>query len=251
MRQRKERRLAGAFVVEGVRSVGEALRSPHRVRDLFVTADVAAAHDSVVRAASTAGVAVTVVTDRVAGALSETVHPQGATAVVDIPTTTLDDVISSSTRLVVVLHGVSDPGNAGTVIRTAAAAGADAVVFTHGSVDPYGAKCVRASAGAVLHVPLVVEADVAAATARLREAGLTVTAAALDGDDLYAGEDHLRRPTAWLFGGEAHGLDPAAAAAADRVVRIPMTDRVESLNLAAAAALCIYATAHAQGFAKR
>ena len=222
------------------------MRGPHRVRELFVTADVLDRQDDFARAVVAADVPVTVVTDRVARSLSETVHPQGAVAVVDIPQLTLDAALSTGHRLVVVLDGVADPGNAGTVIRTAAAAGADAVVFCRDSVDPYGAKCVRATAGSILHVPIVTGVDLATTVAELHDRGLQLLATALDGDDLFSLEEDLQRPTGWLFGGEAHGLSAAAAGAADRTVRIPMTDRVESLNLAAAAAICLYASARAQ-----
>ena len=149
--------------------------------------------------------------------------------------------------LVTVLCGVADPGNAGTVIRTSDAAGADAVVLTRGSVDPYGGKCVRATAGSLFHLPVVTGVSPGPTVAALREAGLTVFAAALDGTDLETiPTAELGRPTAWLFGSEAHGLDPATAAAADRQVRVPIHGRAESLNLAAAAAVCLYASARAQ-----
>lgn len=227
--------------------MGEALRSAHRVREVFITNDVAHAHPNIVRQADDASARVTIVDERVARSLGETVHPQGAVAVVDLPTTDVDAVLAVGLRLAVILDGIADPGNAGTVIRSAAAAGAEAVVFCSNSVDPYGAKCVRASAGAVLHVPIVVGADVNDCVQRLRDAGVQVFAAALDGDDVFALDDALRRPTAWLLGGEAHGLDPAHATMADRRVRIPMTTRVESLNLAAAASVCLYASAQALG----
>lgn len=186
---------------------------------------------------------ITIVTDRIAKSLSETQHPQGCLAIVDIPPTGLTDVLASRPQLVVLLADAADPGNAGTVIRTAAAAGADAVVFTRGAVDPYSSKCVRASAGTVLHVPVVVGVELPEAVAQLRASGLQVLATALDGDDLFGLEDVVRRPSAWLFGGEARGLDPATLALADQRVRIPMADDVESLNLAAAVAVCLYASA--------
>jgi TrmH family RNA methyltransferase len=214
---------------------------------LFVTHDVALRHAELVRQADEAGARISVITDRVAETLGETVHPQGALAIVDLPANGVDAVLASGLRLVVLLDGIADPGNAGTIIRTSAAVGADAVVFCGNTVDPFGAKCVRASAGAVLQVPIVVGADIAAAVQRLREIGVQVFAAALDGADLFALVEELRQPTAWLFGGEAHGLDSRHASAADRIVRIPMSDRVESLNLAAAAAVCLYASAHAVG----
>lgn len=249
LRARKERRRAGAFLVEGVRGVSEALRSSHQVRELFVTDEVARRHPELVHHADAAGARLTVVTERVAAALGETVHPQGALAIVDIPSSDIDAVLVRGVRLVVLLEGIADPGNAGTVIRTAAAAGADAVVFCGNTVDPYGAKCVRASSGAVLHVPVIVGIDVTTAVQRVHDCGARVLAAALDGADVFELGHELRQPTAWLFGGEAHGLDEHHAATADRIVRIPMSPRVESLNLAAAAAICLYASAQALGTA--
>jgi RNA methyltransferase, TrmH family len=212
-----------------------------------VSDDVLRRHPELVRQADDVGARVTVVTDRVAAALGETVHPQGAIAIVDLPVNDVDAVLTRGLRLVVLLDGVADPGNAGTVIRTAGAVGADAVVFCSSTVDPYGAKCVRASAGAILQMPIAVGADATAVVQRLHDLGLQVFAAALDGTDLFTLGDALQKPTAWLFGGEAHGLPADHAAAADRTVRVPMSSRVESLNLAAAAAVCLYASAQATG----
>jgi len=144
------------------------------------------------------------------------------------------------------LSGVADPGNAGTVIRTADAAGADAVVLTRGSTDPYAGKCVRASAGSLFHLPVVTGLTTTPTIDAFREAGLTVLAATLDGDSIDDIDDVLAGPVAWVFGNEAHGLDGDALAAADRRVRVPIRGRAESLNLAAAAAVCLYATVRAQ-----
>jgi TrmH family RNA methyltransferase len=242
LRMRKERRAAGAFLVEGARVCAEALSSGWQVRELFVTRD----HDDLADSARARGVHVTVVDGRAAQALADTQHSQGAFAVVDIPAHDLATVLPDKPRLVVVLAGVADPGNAGTVIRTAAAAGADAVVMASGGVDPYGGKCVRASAGALFHVPVITDVDQAAAVDVLRSAGTQVLATALAGEDLFDLEPTLRDPTTWLFGSEAHGLDATAIEAADRRVRVPMAGSVESLNLAAAAAICLYASARAQ-----
>jgi RNA methyltransferase, TrmH family len=178
-------------------------------------------------------------------ALTETVTPQGVVAVVAAPATTLDDVLRRRPRHVVLLVEAADPGNVGTVIRTADAAGADAVVLTSGSVDPYGGKCVRASAGSLFHLPVVSGIAVDKAVTDLRAAGLQVLATTTDGTDLDDIAD-LHRPTAWLFGNEAHGLSATTTALADRTVRVPIHGRAESLNLAAAAAVCLYATASAQ-----
>jgi len=146
-----------------------------------------------------------------------------------------------------VLADIRDPGNAGTVLRTADAAGAGAVVFAGEAVDPYNGKAVRASAGSLFHLDVVRHHDPRAVVDDLRKAGLTVYAA-----DAYgrADLDHvpLDRPTAWLFGSEAHGLPPDLADAADARVRVPIHGRAESLNLAAAAAVCLYASASGQRY---
>jgi RNA methyltransferase, TrmH family len=239
--RRRDRDEAGRFLVEGPQAVREALRAG-AVLELFGTPDALA------RYADLAGSAgrVSPVTDGGLAALTETVSPQGLVAVcsaVDVP---LPVALARSPRLVAVLAGIRDPGNAGTVLRTADAAGAGCVIFAGEAVDPYNGKCVRASAGSLFHVSLVRHRDPGAAIAELRAAGLVVLAAdpygAADLDELGG----LDRPTAWLFGSEAHGLPGDLAEAADLRVRVPLYGGAESLNLAAAAAVCLYASARAQ-----
>ena len=150
-------------------------------------------------------------------------------------------------RLVVVAADVRDPGNAGTLVRTADAAGADSVWLSGESVDRYNPKTVRASVGSLFHLPVGVAADPVAAVEAARAAGLTVLATAGDGEvDLFEADDVLGRPTAWLFGNEAHGLPADLAARADHRIRIPMRGGAESLNLSTAAAVCLFASARAQ-----
>jgi TrmH family RNA methyltransferase len=178
------------------------------------------------------------------------VTPQGLLAVcdfVDVPLASITD--KSQPRLVALLANVRDPGNAGTVLRTADAAGAHAVVFADASVDPYNGKCVRASAGSLFHLPVVATAGLEEAVGTLRQAGLRIVAA--DGRaghslDDPAVRDRLAEPTAWMFGNEAWGLPPELVALADEPVAVPIYGRAESLNLAAAAAVCLYASARAQ-----
>ncbi|HLY33255.1 MAG TPA: RNA methyltransferase, partial [Jatrophihabitantaceae bacterium] len=137
--------------------------------------------------------------------------------------------------------------NLGTIIRTADAAGADAVLLA-GGVDAYNGKAVRASAGSLFHLP-VVECDVTELLTAASAAGITTlatsAAAAADLDDLGAA-GVLAQPTMWLFGSEAHGLPDGVLGAANQTVRIPMYGRAESLNLAAAVAVCLFASARAQ-----
>ncbi|GAA4804099.1 RNA methyltransferase [Actinomycetospora chlora] len=225
---------------------------PGRVHDLFLTDAVADRDPTLEERATSLGIRVARVTEKAAAGLSDTVTPQGVAAVCSTVTVDLDTALGTDPRLVTVLAGVADPGNAGTVIRTSDAAGADAVVLVGDSrnqpVDPHNGKCVRATMGSLFHLPLAVAGDVDDVLARVRARGLVVLAAAGDGETvLDAGADALlARPTAWLFGSEAHGLDAAAAAAADHRVRVPIHGRAESLNLATAAAVCLYASARAQ-----
>lgn len=248
LQRRRDRDETGRFLAEGPQAVREALAAGV-VAELFFTADGLARHgDLVARAgsgASSGASRASQVDDDALAALAETVQPQGLVAVCaqrDVP---LADALRKAPRLVAVCADIRDPGNAGTVLRTADAAGATAVVFAGDSVDPYNGKAVRASAGSLFHVDVVRARDASAAVAALRTAGLRVLAADGYGEtDLFELPD-LARPTAWLFGSEAHGLPGALKAQADARVRVPILGGAESLNLAAAAAVCLYASAKA------
>jgi TrmH family RNA methyltransferase len=155
--------------------------------------------------------------------------------------------------LVAVCVDANDPGNAGTVVRTADAVGADGVVFAGDGVDPFGPKAVRASAGSIFHLPVVSGADAATIATDLAERGYRVLAAAADGaHDLDRALDsgELAEPTAWLFGNEAHGLRDDCMVSADAVVRVPVYGQAESLNLAVTSAVCLYASARSQRMAR-
>lgn len=246
LQRRRERAATTRFLVEGPQAVREAAG---QLVELFGTVAALSRHAELVQAARDAGVRISPVTDDALAALAETVQPQGIVAVccsVDIP---LADALARSPRLVAVLAGISDPGNAGTVLRTADAAGADAVVFAGAAVDPYNGKCVRSSAGSLFHLDVVRAAEPGPVLAAARAAGLTVCAADAYGDvdlDELIDAGGLRRRTAWLFGSEAHGLPAALLDTVDARVRVPLHGRAESLNLAAAAAVCLYASARAQ-----
>jgi TrmH family RNA methyltransferase len=230
------------FVVEGPQAVREAL-SYGGLLELFVEPG---RRDELVAMARAAGTPVTEVSTAVLEALAETVTPQGVVGVAPLLDVPLDVV--RAPRLVAVLDRVNDPGNAGTVLRTADAAGADAVVLTEGSVDPHNGKCVRATAGSLWHLPVVSDVPLADAVAHLRAQGLQVlatTGAGTDDLDDLADAGVLAAPTAWIFGPEAAGLSEEALALADRTVRIPIAGRAESLNLSAAAAVCLFASARA------
>ncbi len=252
--RRAGRDATGLFLAEGPQAVRAALMraaadTDHPVHDLFGTVNALDRHADLVDLATSVGCRLTRVSDEGLARLSETVTPSGLVAVcsaVDVP---LDVALTPPPRLAAVLAETRDPGNAGTALRTADAAGAGAVLFAGDSVDPYNGKCVRASAGSLFHVRIVRAVAVPAAISGLRAAGLRVLAADVGGeadlDDL-AASGNLAAPTAWLFGNEAHGLTDELAAQADVRVRIPIHGRAESLNLAAAVAVCLYASARAQ-----
>jgi RNA methyltransferase, TrmH family len=254
--RRAARAEAGLFLAEGVQAVREALLRAGTVTEVFGTPQALARHTDLTARAWQAAVPVSVVTERGMAGLSETVTPQGLVAVcrwLDVPlAAALHPPRGPSVGppgLVALLAAIRDPGNAGTVLRAADAAGAGAVVFSTASVDPYNGKCVRASAGSLFHLPVVRSADPEQAVAALRAAGLQVLAAAGDGEadlDELADSGALAGPTAWLFGNEARGLSEGLSRLADIRVRIPMRGRAESLNLAGAAAICLYVSARSQ-----
>lgn len=229
--------------MEGPLSVREALACGGLL-ELYVETG---RHEDLVAVARRTRAQVTEVTTSVLAAMADTVSPQGVLGVAPLLDTPLERL--ESPRLVAVLDAVNDPGNAGTVIRTADAAGAAAVVLTDGSVDPHNSKCVRSTAGSLWHLPVVSGPTLADAVRRLRELGLQILATTGKGtDDLddLADAGALAGPTAWLFGPEAAGLTDQALSLADRTVRIPMRGRAESLNLSAAAAVCLYASSREQ-----
>jgi RNA methyltransferase, TrmH family len=240
--RRAVRRETGRFLAEGPQAVREALARPDVVVEIFATAEALSRHASVVEAAA---VPVAQISRKAAAALSETVHPQGIVAVcrrVDVP---LADAFARRPRLGAALVEPNDPGNLGAILRTADAAGADAVAVGGGGVDVYNGKAVRASAGSLFHLDVVVDVVVADLLTAARSAGLLILATTSGGsrdlDDV-----PLAEPTLWLFGNEARGLPASVVEAADENVRVPIYGRAESLNLAAATALCLYASARAQ-----
>jgi TrmH family RNA methyltransferase len=243
---RAEHRL---FLAEGPQAVREALTVPGCVREVFASPEAGAAHPEILAAAREDQVPWQLADEAALAGLTGTVQPQGLVAVCRFLDQPFLDLLARRPALLAVCAEVRDPGNAGTVIRCADAAGADGVVLTGSSVDPYNGKAVRASAGSLFHVPVALEPSAEQAVTALRDGGITVLAAdglgEVDLDDA-ADDGLLARHTAWLFGNEARGLPADLAALADHRVRIPIHGRAESLNLATAAAVCLYASARAQ-----
>jgi TrmH family RNA methyltransferase len=236
---RTDRRL---FLADGPKAVEGALEAGCVV-ELFATSAALEQYAALVATAPQ----VWLVDDRALASLSDSVTPAGLVAVcsfLDVPVPTVLE--AGERRLVVLCADVRDPGNAGTLVRTADAMGADGVVLAGHTVDPYNAKTVRASVGSLFHLPVALEPDPAAAVAAARAAGFSVLAADGGGEvSLDDADPLLAGPVAWLLGNEAWGLPAEIAALADHRVRIPVPGRAESLNLATAASICLYQTARA------
>lgn len=252
------RRSEGVFLAEGSNSVDAALETGSAQR-LLVREDVVDRFDELVVRAERGGLPVHLLSERAAGKLAQTDSAPGIFAVADLLTQSLADADlacpdsvspesadNDATRsgFLVVAVEPREPGNVGTLIRCADAMGAKAVVLLGDSVDPHNGKAVRASAGSVFHLPILVDRDVTAGLAHIVDAGYRTLATTMDGEvPLDDAGDFLAAPHAWLFGNEAHGLPDEVAAAAAARVSIPIRGRAESLNLAAASAICLYASA--------
>lgn len=245
--KRSARQETGLFLLEGPQAAREALSfRPDTLVELFATPTAMEKHQDIRDQAKRAGVEVIFTAESVLDAMADTVTPQGIVAVARQSPTAVRDVFAASPRLIAICEEVRDPGNLGTIIRAADAAGADAVVLTGRTVDPYNPKVVRATTGSLFHLPVAVGVDLATAIDMAHSAGVRVIAADVGGSDFLASRPLLAEPTAWVFGNEARGLDSEALSHVDLTLRLPIYGAAESLNLATAASVCLYETAFAQ-----
>ncbi len=237
----------GLFLLEGPQGLKEALERPKLIVELYATEEAVDRYAELFDRARTARIEVQLVTEPVLKALSDTTTPQGVVAVCEQLDVSLDDIISAKPRLIALLANIRDPGNAGTVLRAADASGADAVLFSSNSVDVYNPKVVRSTTGSIFHLPFAVDIDIEDAVTKLKAAGLQVFAANGGGDAIPSlGDETLSKPTVWVFGNEAWGFEPETIELVDREVAVPIYAAAESLNLATAASICLYASAFAQ-----
>ena len=247
--KRAARQETGLFLLEGPQAVAEALTfRPQLLVELYATPTALERYTDVAQTAVDAGVDVEFVTEDVLDQMADTVTPQGFIAVAHQFPTSIKDIFAGDPKLVVILEEVRDPGNLGTIIRAADAAGADAVIFTGRSVDLYNPKVVRSSTGSIFHLPVAVGATLADVRERAKFADIQILAADIKGDDLLEVRTSglLAGPTAWLFGNEARGLTDEDLAMADRAVSVPIYGHAESMNLATAASVCLYESAFSQ-----
>jgi TrmH family RNA methyltransferase len=239
----------GMFLLEGPQAASEVLSyRPDLIVELYATPTALERYTDIAQTAVDAGVDVEFVTEEVLAAMSDTVTPQGFVGVVHQFPTSVKDIFAAEPKLIAVLEEVRDPGNAGTIVRAADSAGADAVIFTGRSVDLYNPKVVRSTTGSLFHLPVAVGATLTDVVERARAAGLQVLAADVKGDDLLEARTgaQLAKPTAWVFGNEARGLQDSDLELVDRAITVPIYGHAESMNLATAASVCLYESAFAQ-----
>ncbi|MBV7431722.1 RNA methyltransferase [Dermabacteraceae bacterium TAE3-ERU5] len=248
---RSARNKTGLYRVEGPHGVLSLLeKQPSSLRELFITQQEAARRPELISLARAAGQRPVIVTDevlramvrdqRAQGADRGAQNPQGVLAVAVQRVFPLSALLAGDDPLrIAVFHEIRDPGNAGTVLRAADASGADAVVFTAGSVDPFAPKVVRSTVGSLFHLPLVTGIEIDEVISSCRAAGVTLAAASGYAEEsLYHAQ--LPQRLAWVFGNEAHGLPDGVMAACEKRIAIPITGSAESLNLAMAATLCLF-----------
>lgn len=251
---RSARRRQGRFRVEGPQAVRSLLQhAAGLVRELYVTADGAAAHPDILELAAAGPIRPREVDPSILramtrgdedGAAASMASPQGVLAVADQPSAALDTVLDGlpeGAATLLVLHGIQDPGNAGTLIRAADASGACAVLATTGTVDLYSPKVVRSATGSLFHLPVVAGIPPEDLAPALHDAGISMLATSGYADnDLFTTE--LPARGAWVMGNEAHGLPQDVLEAAELSVRIPLAGDAESLNVAIAATVCLFET---------
>jgi TrmH family RNA methyltransferase len=247
--KKSERIESGLFLLEGPQAVREALvYRPDVIVDIYATQAALDRHPDLAQLAEDLRHRIDLASESVIAAMSDTVTPQGIIAVAKVFPVALSQVLAGQTKLIAIVHEIRDPGNAGTIIRAADSAGADAVIFSGESIDPYHPKVVRATTGSLFHIPVAIAPQLATLVPLVKGSGLTILAADVRGDDLTVARDDgtLAKPAAWLFGNEARGLSDESRAIADRSLRVPIYGAAESMNLATAASVCLYQSAFEQ-----
>ena len=227
----KVRKELGLFCAEGIKLYREAPRA--WIRRVYAAASFAEAKGDLL-----AGTAYETVEDRVFAKMCDTRTPQGILTVLAIPSWKEEDLLRD-VPLLMVLEDLQDPGNVGTILRTAEGAGVTGLVLSRNCADLFAPKTIRSTMGSIYRMPFVVSEDLPQTLARLKRAGVRTYAAHLQGSIGYRQGDY-KKPTAFLIGNEGRGLSEALAGAADVRIRIPMEGQVESLNAAVASAVLMY-----------
>lgn len=236
----KARRREKAFLIEGVKMVEEALRDRLGVRQVIATPALARHQGrSIIKLAEHSGADILWISERLMDQLAESKTPQPVMAVAHMPGGSEEELLDHPAKLIIVAHRLQDPGNLGTIIRTAEAAGASGVAVTPNTVDAYNGKAVRASMGSILRVPVVKVQNGFGFVRACRRKGFQTAALALNGSETPFELD-LTVPTVVMLGQESAGLSAEEMVDFDHRIRIPMTDAIDSLNVAVSAGVVLY-----------
>jgi RNA methyltransferase, TrmH family len=236
----KQRKKEHAFLIEGVKMVEEALRDKAGVSMVVAAPSLVQHHGKgVLKLAENRGVDILWISSALMDALSESKTPQPVMAVVKMQEHSLDSLFSRDPGLIILAHQLQDPGNLGTIIRTAEAVGASGIAITPNTVDPFNAKAIRASMGSILRLPIVHIGNIVSFMKTCKQKGYQTVATVLTGDRTYFDID-LKKPTVVILGQEGAGLPQEVTSNIDLQIRIPMADTIDSLNVATAAAVILY-----------
>ncbi len=232
-----ERKSRGLFVIEGIRMFTEIPKD--RIVKVFASESFANNNSGILD-----GFDYELVSDRVFAQMSDTKTPQGILAIVQMLTYTIEDMTSGKIPVIVLLENIQDPGNLGTIIRSAEGAGATGIILSKDTVDIYNPKTIRSTMGALFRMPFLYSEDIIGAAQELKKRGIKLFAAHLKGNNNYYNED-LSVPMGLLIGNEGNGLTDKLTKEADLLVKIPMEGNLESLNAAVSTAVILY-EAHRQ-----
>jgi TrmH family RNA methyltransferase len=236
----KHRRNEQAFLIEGVKMVEEALRDNLGVKTVIASPSLVQHHGKgVLKLAESRSVDVIWISEKLMDTVSENKTPQPVMAVVRMREYSESALLANEAGLIIIAHQLQDPGNLGTIIRTAEAAGASGIAVTPHTVDPYGAKAIRASMGSILRLPLVRIGDAATFIRTCKQTGFQIAATVLTGE-MTPFDIDLRKPTVVILGQEGAGLPLDIMTDIDLHVRIPMAKTIDSLNVATSAAVILY-----------
>lgn len=240
IKQRKGRDKHSQFIIEGPHLIETALISGSQINDVLFSASFASKENGqqFLKRLSKHTKNIFEVSEHIIARLADTETPQGIIAVSACRSLSLEDMRPGAPALIVVIDGVQEPGNLGTIIRTSDAAAADAVILLPGTCDAFMQKTVRSTAGSIFNIP-VIDADLQPLLRWLRLNKIKLAVTSLDSDRTVF-EERLEGPLALVFGNEAHGVSKEIISAADLLLKIPIFGRAESLNVAAAAAVCLY-----------
>lgn len=229
-----------AFIIEGPHLVEAALASGNKINTVFFTDSFRAKKDGqkMLREIVKKADEIFEVTEQIMHKLADTETPQGIIAAASYDIKNLEEIRFKSVPLIVAVGGVQEPGNLGTIIRTSDAAGADAVVILKGTCDVFMQKTIRATAGSVFNIPII-HTDTNKLSEWLKANKIQLIATALDSDKSIF-DAGLKKPIAFVFGNEAHGVSNEIKKKADLILKIPIYGKAESLNVSASAAVCLY-----------